>query len=112
MARLLGRSLRRPSCCPRDDDWLNDSTGGRRLQRHRESQDLKRSLRDRGRLTDPLADPSDCRHGCNGDDVVRGYGSDVCDFTCHPGLALDPEKAARYEAALERWQQAARDGRP
>lgn len=31
---------------------------------------------------DPLVDPSDCRHGCNGM-CVEG-GSDRCDFTCHP----------------------------
>lgn len=30
----------------------------------------------------PGEDPSDCRHGCNGD-CLEG-GSDVCTFTCHP----------------------------
>jgi hypothetical protein len=34
----------------------------------------------------PLIDPSDCRHGCNGDCIARGTGSDVCNFLCHPGL--------------------------
>lgn len=31
---------------------------------------------------DPLVDPSDCRHGCNG--MCVESGSDRCDFTCHP----------------------------
>lgn len=30
---------------------------------------------------DPLVDPSDCRHGCNGDCVESG--SECCNFTCH-----------------------------
>ena len=30
---------------------------------------------------DPLVDPSDCQHGCNGA-CIEG-GSDRCDFTCH-----------------------------
>jgi hypothetical protein len=30
---------------------------------------------------DPLIDPSDCQHGCNGACVETG--SDRCDFTCH-----------------------------
>lgn len=30
----------------------------------------------------PLADPSDCRHGCNGD--CERHGSDICTFMCHP----------------------------
>lgn len=38
------------------------------------------------RAVDPLRDLSDCRHGCNGDCIARGTGSEVCDFTCHPGL--------------------------
>lgn len=32
---------------------------------------------------DPLVDPSDCSHGCNGDCVESG--SDRCNFTCHNG---------------------------
>lgn len=32
-------------------------------------------------LPSPLADLSDCRHGCNGDCLTSG--SDVCNFTCH-----------------------------
>jgi hypothetical protein len=34
-------------------------------------------------LLDPLVDPSDCQHGCNGD-CERLSGSDVCTFICHP----------------------------
>lgn len=30
---------------------------------------------------DPLVDPSDCQHGCNG--MCVEFGSDRCDFTCH-----------------------------
>jgi hypothetical protein len=32
----------------------------------------------------------ECRHHCNGDCIVLGTGSDVCDFLCHPGLEADP----------------------
>ena len=48
-----------------------------------------------------VADPdADCRHGCNGDCVVTGMGSDTCNFTCHPFLELDERQAAQLEAAL------------
>ncbi len=42
----------------------------------------------------------ECRHCCNGDCIVLGTGSDVCDFTCHPGLTADPVKAERFEGKL------------
>ena len=36
---------------------------------------------------DPLEDPSDCVHGCNGDCEVSG--SDRCSFTCHNSSFAD-----------------------
>lgn len=33
-------------------------------------------------------DPSDCRHGCNGECVATGSGR--CNFTCHPHLMACP----------------------
>lgn len=32
-------------------------------------------------------DPSDCIHGCNG--MCIAFGSDRCNFTCHPELPND-----------------------
>ena len=43
----------------------------------------------------------ECRHHCNGDEIVSGHESEACDFTCHPGLAVDPERAARYDAIMD-----------
>ncbi|WP_326642839.1 hypothetical protein OG884_05685 [Streptosporangium sp. NBC_01755] len=50
--------------------------------------ELRRTMLDAGldlvweiRLPSPLDDPSDCRHGCNGDCLVSG--SEVCSFVCH-----------------------------
>jgi hypothetical protein len=34
----------------------------------------------------------DCQHGCNGDCVE--YGSDRCDFTCHPGAGQQGRRSA------------------
>jgi hypothetical protein len=42
----------------------------------------------------------ECRHHCNGDCIVLGTGSDVCDFLCHPGLEADPVKAERFDRKL------------
>ncbi len=39
---------------------------------------------------DPLVDPSDCQHGCNGDCVTSEHGSERCDFTCHPDTTRGP----------------------
>jgi hypothetical protein len=52
-------------------------------------------------LPAPFTDYSDCRHGCNGGEIVSGYGSDVCDWLCHPDLTLDPERAAKWDAVYE-----------
>lgn len=55
-----------------------------RDRRHTEKNALRRYLDDLlgTQAPDPLIDPSDCRHGCNGACVESG--SDRCDFTCHP----------------------------
>ena len=42
----------------------------------------------------------ECRHGCNGDDIVCGYASETCDFLCHQGLDVDEEKAERFAARV------------
>ena len=103
MARMLGRARTR-LIDPRDDEWFTDATGARRGQRHRERQELRElaPVADDEWLAaiDPLIDPSDCRHGCNGDCIVLGSGSDVCDFLCHPGLTTDPVRAERLERKL------------
>ena len=43
----------------------------------------------------------ECRHGCNGDCIVAGIGSDVCDFLCHPGFERDEARAARIDTILD-----------
>lgn len=52
--------------------------------RHRERAALRRHVDDLLATdpADPLVDPSDCRHGCNG--MCVESGSERCDFTCHP----------------------------
>jgi hypothetical protein len=48
---------------------------------------------------DAANDPSDCRHGCNGDCVASGV-SDRCNFTCHPHLRACP----RCGGVIERYE--------
>ena len=43
---------------------------------------------------DPLIDPSDCRHGCNGDCITSG--SERCDFTCHEARCENCTAPARH----------------
>lgn len=43
----------------------------------------------------------ECRHGCNGTEVIHGHASGACDWQCHPGLTLDP---ARFDALMNRPQ--------
>ena len=76
MARMLGRQVWYGvfcSCC----------NGPRSVQveKRREERAWRSALRPEGVLAAPLDDPSDCRHGCNGDCVTSG--SEVCNFTCH-----------------------------
>lgn len=47
----------------------------------------------------------ECRHGCNGAEVVSGHESDVCDWQCHPGLVMDPERAARFDQIMTEFEQ-------
>jgi hypothetical protein len=102
MARMLGRWLsggcgcksRGPDCC-----------GHEASTRWRKRVEARQWLAAEGLLPLPLlpaphTDESDCRHGCNGAEVVYGHESEVCDFTCHPELALDPVRAARYDAVM------------
>ena len=42
----------------------------------------------------------ECRHGCNGSHVELGYPAERCDWQCHPGVAFDPERAARFDAKM------------
>jgi hypothetical protein len=76
------------------------TSGGQRVSRH----DV--GLWDSGGKADWAereAVAGECRHGCNGDCLVLGSGSEVCDFLCHPGLSLDPVRAARTAAIEERF---------
>jgi hypothetical protein len=107
MARMLGRFRRSPVRGCRSMDHLcgRCSDGGEtRWRKRQEQRELERefagwaswhdSAEGREWLERGLAeaegwpgwDFSDCRHGCNGDCIARGTGSEVCDFTCHPGL--------------------------
>jgi hypothetical protein len=47
-------------------------------------------VRDEAAAVDADNDPSDCRHGCNGDCVANGSPDDRCNFTCHPHLRQCP----------------------
>ena len=110
MARMLGRNRHYP--CPAADCTRCRSCGDgneTRAFKRVEQRELARELAPEtgiewlASLEPALYDLSDCRHGCNGDCIVTGIGSDVCDFTCHPGLEHDEDKAARVAAALECW---------
>ena len=100
--KMLGRYCRGPGgykcrCC-RDDDTTR---WRRRIERRELARELAPVADDEWLASIvPLIDPSDCRHGCNGDCIVLGAGSDVCDFLCHPGLTEDPVRAERLERKL------------
>jgi hypothetical protein len=47
---------------------------------------------------DPLVDPVDCAHGCNGACVVSG--SERCNFTCHEDLT--PREIAVFDRLDQR----------
>lgn len=95
MARMLGR-YETLGCCPgtregwrrtRRADGLDCSGAGTdpRWRKRVEQREFARSYAPEGALPTPLDDPSDCRHGCNGDCLTSG--SEVCNFTCHaPGV--------------------------
>ena len=116
MARMLGRftsggcwsggrSHGRP-CIPPGPDcagWVQDT----RRRKRAEARGVARLIRESDREDPPdwadrEAIAGECRHGCNGDDIVNGHASEECDFLCHPGLSVDPERAERFEAILGR----------
>lgn len=59
-----------------------------RDQRHADKAALRRYagtvVQEEAAAVDADNDPSDCRHGCNGECVVSG--SEKCSFFCHPHL--------------------------
>lgn len=92
MTPLLYRVHSRRTHGDTRDDALAPASR-RRIQRHREGRETAAAAAAGTGpqhwsewLAGPLSDWSDCRHGCNGDCVVRETGSGVCTFTCHPGL--------------------------
>jgi hypothetical protein len=104
MARMLGRYrigfCGNPRCCPPHGGVRKRKRAERR---HADAEACEAIGAALAAMLDAL-DPAgfvqydgDCRHGCNGDCVVLGAGSDVCDWQCHPGLTLDSVKAARFE---------------
>jgi len=84
---MLNRARRRPFDELRDDEWFTDPAGARRGQRRRERQQTRRMVAaelspDQAEWLasiDPLVDPSDCQHGCNG----SPFCSQRCTFICH-----------------------------
>ena len=98
MARMLGRQ--RQSGCGNFGCRLC-GPGDTRLAKRTEQRQVRREMSRRDPLPAPYADYSDCRHGCNGSEILSGYSSDTCDWQCHPGLEPDPERAARFEAMHE-----------
>lgn len=92
MARMLGRR-QVPGCCPGTRAGMppgpdcsgGGSMGTRAAKRAEQRQALTLTEED----DDPFereAARGECRHGCNGDDIVNGYDSGVCDFLCHRDL--------------------------
>lgn len=63
-----------------------------RDQRHADNAALRRYagtvVQDEAAAINADNDPSDCRHGCNGDCVASG--GDRCTFACHPHLRACP----------------------
>lgn len=77
-----------------------------RWRKRIEQRELEREMSRRDPLPAPFTDYSDCRHGCNGSEILSGHSSDICDWRCHPGLEVDPERAARFEAMTLRLEAA------
>lgn len=106
MPRMLGR-YRTPGCWSgtRSDhrthpDGGPDCSGHYRDTRWRKRVESRSWLAAEGYPPEALvvADELDCRHGCDGAEVVHGHPSDVCNWQCHLGLVIDPERAARWDA--------------
>jgi hypothetical protein len=68
-----------------------------RYRKRQEAREVARELSARDPLPVPFTDLSDCRHHCNGSHVLNGHPDPLCDWQCHPGLRLDPARAARYD---------------
>jgi predicted NACHT family NTPase len=63
----------------------NDRRQLTRIQRKAEKREVSRYVRAELAAPapfDPLFDPTDCQHGCNGS--CERFGSEVCTFLCHP----------------------------
>jgi hypothetical protein len=84
------------------DGWSLGGSRGRsrklkhRVERRREMHEFRREA-SRWQFAadfdvDPLDDPSDCAHGCNGECEARG--SEACTFLCHP---------VELQAQVEQW---------
>ncbi len=105
MARMLGRYrigfCQDSRCCPQHGKVRKRKRAEQRQADMEISEAIGEALAAMLDVLDPDGfvqyDDGDCRHGCNGDCVVLGGGSGVCDWRCHPGLTLDPVKAARFE---------------
>lgn len=73
-----------------------------RWRRHVDGRILRRYagtvVKDEAAAVDADNDPSDCRHGCNGDCVANGNPDGRCNFTCHPHLMACP----RCDRVMER----------
>lgn len=86
MARMLGRwrtSGCRPCTIPGPDcaGHERNTRWRKRVEARAFRREVNTQLRVDGSF-DPLMDPSDCEHGCNGD--CERAGSEVCTFLCHP----------------------------
>ncbi len=102
MARMLGR-FRTGGCgCGVPGPDCSGHERDTRKRKRAEAREVEREVRQAGAyvIPAPFTGLSDCRHGCNGDCIVLGGGSEVCTFTCHPGLSPDPVRSARA-AAIE-----------
>jgi hypothetical protein len=67
-----------PDCFGADSDTRSRKTVERREIRR----EFDRWLPHAADRLDPLDDPSDCQHSCNGD--CERWGSEVCTWLCHP----------------------------
>ena len=71
-------------------DTGHDSKHWRRVEDRATRRYTDTAMQEEDAAIDADNDPSDCRHGCNGECVASDHGSDRCDFTCHPHLMACP----------------------
>lgn len=110
MARMLGR-FETPGCCPGTREgwrWMKrhgygpDCYGAStdtRWRKRVEQREFRRSLLPEGEIDVATDVWADCRHGCDGDCVLRS-GPSECGLTCHPGRVW-PEHADALLADVE-----------